>query len=93
MRTLTLALAAVTLVASLSAAMSEETKKCHIGDAALCMAEPGCHWDVNKRGCYEGPLPGQDACAAHETESVCDTDVSLGCKWDAEKKTCASQAP
>ena len=92
MKPMILILAVVTLVASLSAAVGAESEKCHIGDAALCLAEPGCHWDVNKRGCYEGPLPGQDACAAHETESVCDTDVSLGCKWNSEKKACASTA-
>jgi hypothetical protein len=91
MKTLTLILAAATLAAMSGAGLSAEGVKCSIRDSAMCLAEPGCHYDVNRRGCYEGPLPGQDACAAHEDESICVTDVSLGCKWDAEKKKCASQ--
>lgn len=92
MKTMILVFATATLAMTFGAAKAADSTKCHIGDSALCLAEPGCFWDVNKRGCYEGELPAQDACAAHETESVCVTDISLGCKWDAEKKTCASQA-
>ena len=90
MRTLTLVLAAAALAATSVAGLSAEGQKCNIRDSAMCLAEPGCHYDGNRRGCYEGPHPG-DACAAHEDQSICDTDVSLGCKWDAEKKKCTSQ--
>jgi hypothetical protein len=90
MRTTIPALAAAFLAATSYTALGADSTKCHIGDAALCFAEPGCHWDVNKRGCYEGELPAQDACAAHESESVCGTS-SFGCKWNAEEKKCASQ--
>ncbi len=91
MRTTTAALAAALWAATALTALGADSTKCHIGDAALCMGEPGCHWDVNRRGCYEGELPAQDACAAHESESVCAIS-SLGCKWNAEEKKCASQA-
>lgn len=84
------ALAAVILAATTCSALGDDSTKCHIGDAALCLGQPGCHWDVNKRGCYEGDLPAQDACAAHDAEGTCTTS-SLGCKWNAEEKKCASQ--
>ena len=34
-----------------------------IGDAALCLANPNCHWEADKRGCYPGPAAFRDACA------------------------------
>lgn len=92
MKTTILVFAIATLAMTFGAAKSAESTKCHIGDSALCLAEPGCYWDVNKRGCFEGELEAKDACAAHEDEGVCSTDVSLGCKWDAEKMICALAA-
>ena len=29
-------------------------------DAALCLANLNCHWDVDKRGCEPGPLKAED---------------------------------
>ena len=91
MRSLNLILAAAALAATSGTGLSAEGQKCSIRDSAMCLAEPGCHYDVNRRGCYEGALQAEDACASHEDQGICDTDVSLGCKWDAEKKKCVSQ--
>ncbi len=65
---------------------------CATGDSAICASDPNCHWDVEKRGCYEGPAPRVDACAAHGSESICQSDVSLGCAWNAETKACQTKA-
>ena len=65
---------------------------CRISDAALCLANPNCHWDVDKRGCEPGPLKTEDACAAHSDKGVCDSDATLGCTWSAEKNECATKA-
>ena len=66
--------------------------ECRISDSALCLANPNCHWDVDKRGCEPGPLKAGDACAAHGDKDICESDTTLGCTWSAEKKECVSQA-
>ncbi|HXG80000.1 MAG TPA: hypothetical protein VNJ31_11780 [Methyloceanibacter sp.] len=71
-------------------AAANAAEGCMIGDAALCTAEPGCHWDVNKRGCYPGPLPAQDPCAAHEKKDVCNVS-SLNCQWSDGANKCESK--
>ena len=66
-------------------------EECFIGDSALCLANPNCHWNGEKRGCYPGPAEYQDACAVHADQGVCDTDTTLGCKWSAEKSKCETK--
>ena len=56
MKTLTLILAAATLAAISGAGLSAEGVKCSIRDSAMCLAEPGCHYDVNRRGCYASTM-------------------------------------
>jgi hypothetical protein len=65
--------------------------ECMIGDSALCLADPNCHWDGEKRGCYPGPLPKQDVCVAHGDETICNAS-SLGCKWSDATSKCESKA-
>jgi hypothetical protein len=65
---------------------------CRISDSALCLANPNCHWDVDKRGCEPGPLQATDACAAHSDKGICESDTTLGCQWSADKKECVSKA-
>ena len=89
MRNMMVALMAVPLALSLGTYASAEPENCMIGDAALCLADPSCHWDGAKRGCYPGPLPKQDVCVVHEAKATCDTS-SLGCKWSAEASKCVS---
>ena len=91
MRNMMVALIAVALAPSLGADASAAAENCMIGDAALCLADPNCHWDGAKRGCFPGPLPKQDVCVVHEAKAVCDTS-SLGCKWSAETNKCVSKA-
>ena len=64
-------------------------ENCMIGDSALCLADPDCHWDASRRGCYAGPRPSEDACAVHGDKGVCEADIALGCKWAAEQNKCA----
>jgi hypothetical protein len=64
--------------------------ECATGDAAICLADPNCHWDGEKRGCYPGPGEKRDACAAHGSEGICNTS-SLGCKWSAATSKCESK--
>jgi hypothetical protein len=66
-------------------------EKCMIGDAALCLASPDCHWDADKRGCYPGQAEYQDACAAHTDQNLCDLDTSLGCKWSSSANKCETK--
>jgi hypothetical protein len=67
-------------------------KGCSTSDSAICLSLPNCHWDVNRRGCYDGPPPETaDACASHEDEALCNSDKTLGCAWNADKKACASK--
>jgi hypothetical protein len=67
-------------------------ESCATGDSAICASTPNCHWDVDKRGCYPGPLQAPDACLAHGDKAICDSDVSLGCQWSADNKKCVSKA-
>jgi hypothetical protein len=78
----------VTLTFALGASVVEE---CMIGDSALCLANPNCHWDGERRGCYPGPAQHQDACAVHRDQTICDQDTTLGCKWSAEAKACETK--
>jgi hypothetical protein len=64
-----------------------------IRDSAICAGRSDCYYDVNGRGCLQGARPYEDACAAHSDKAVCDTDISLGCKWDGAKNACASKVP
>jgi hypothetical protein len=64
--------------------------ECMIGDAALCLAAPKCHWDGQKRGCYPGSAPIRDACAAHGDKGLCATS-SLGCQWSDTDNKCVSK--
>lgn len=88
-----IAIALIALAATLGlgtfASLAEET--CSIRDSAMCLANPKCHWDGSKRGCYPGPAPYQDPCAAHEADAICASDDTLGCKWNAETKKCESK--
>jgi hypothetical protein len=84
-------LTALSLVSS-APALGLTVKGCSTSDSAICLSLPNCHWDVNRRGCYEGPPETADGCASHESESVCNSDKTLGCAWNAEKKSCATQA-
>ena len=79
----------VTFGASIVAMAADE--ECFIGDSALCLANPNCHWNGEKRGCYPGPTEYQDACAVHAEQSVCDTDTTLGCEWSADKSKCETK--
>ena len=92
MRNMMVALIAVPLALSLGTYASAAPENCMIGDSALCLADPNCHWDVQKRSCFPGPLPAQDVCAVHEDKAVCDTDDSLGCSWSAANSKCESKA-
>jgi hypothetical protein len=66
--------------------------ECAIGDAALCLANPNCHWDGERRGCYPGAAEYQDACAVHGDQKICDLDTTLGCKWSAEANKCETKS-
>ena len=81
----------VTLIAALVAmGAGAATENCMIRDFAVCAANPNCHWDYERRGCYPGPLARQNPCAVHEDSKVCETDVSLGCNWNTETNKCKS---
>ena len=67
-------------------------EKCHIGDASICLATPGCHWDYSTRGCAAGPAPKQDACAAHEDPNICNTNKTLNCAWNDTNKKCETKS-
>ena len=78
-------------VLSLAAATkSPAAEECMIGDAALCLANPNCHWEADKRGCYPGPAAFRDACAAHGAKDICNTS-SLGCQWSDADNKCESK--
>lgn len=85
-------LAALLPIAFSVSASAMTVKGCNTGDSAVCSSIPNCHWDVNRRGCYEGaPEHSVDPCASHEDEGICKTDKTLGCGWNAEKKVCETQ--
>jgi hypothetical protein len=94
MRTMIIALL-IGLVAAAFASGStraEKVKCSSIRDAAMCLEQSGCHYDVNKRHCVEGPAPKQDPCRAHEGKSLCMTDMSLGCTWSATDNKCVTKS-
>ena len=48
----------ITLIAALAAMgagafESAALENCRTGDSALCAADPNCHWNYERRGCYE----------------------------------------
>ena len=66
--------------------------ECMIGDAALCLAaDPNCHWDTEKRGCYPGPAAYQDSCAVHVDKALCAGDTTLGCRWSDSANKCETK--
>jgi hypothetical protein len=83
----------IALFLSLAASVVETSaaEECMIGDSALCLANPNCHWDGERRGCFPGPAEFQDACAAHGDQAICDGDTTLGCQWSAEAKACGTK--
>ena len=91
MRNVLFALIAACAVVATVPSTRTAAEECMIGDAALCLADPKCHWNGEKRGCYPGPAPFRDACAAHEVKSICDTS-SLGCQWSDADNKCVSKA-
>ena len=91
MRNMIVVLIAVLLALSLSTCASAAPDECSIRDSALCLANPNCHWDGEKRGCYPGPLEAADVCVVHEDKAICDTS-SLGCKWSEATNKCESKA-
>ena len=80
-----LAALAITEITSLTAAAVEN---CRTGDSDLCVSDPNCHWNFERRGCYEGAPVQEDACAAHSDQTICDADLTFGCKWNTDKKQC-----
>ncbi len=89
MRSAIVALLAVVAILALPFE-SQAAEECMIGDAALCLADPKCHWDGERRGCYPGHAPFRDACAAHEDKAICATS-SLGCQWSETANKCESK--
>jgi len=72
-------------------AAAEKVRCSAIRDSAMCVSEPTCWYDaVNGQGCSEGPRPAEDACAVHDSESICDTS-SFGCTWNTGDKKCATK--
>jgi hypothetical protein len=90
MQRLILTLIALLVAGCASTASAVALEHCMTGDSAICAADPNCHWDFQHRGCYEGPAPHEDACAAHEGKDICNGDTTIGCKWNAEKDKCES---
>jgi hypothetical protein len=88
-----LGVAFIVSLAALGAGTMESAalENCATGDSAICASDPNCHWDVDKRGCYPGPLQAPDACSAHGDKTICESDVSLGCSWSAENNTCQTR--
>ena len=90
MRSAMFALIAVCVALTVNSVPSLVAEDCMIGDAALCLAHPKCHWDGQRRGCYPGPATLSDACAAHEDMAICDIS-SLGCQWSDAAQKCESK--
>lgn len=91
MSRLVVALIALPVALGAGTFKAASAEQCMTGDSAICLADPNCHWDGEKRGCYPGAGPKQDACASHGDQAICDMDVSLGCQWSAETSTCESK--
>ena len=90
MRRMSITLIAALAMLAAGTLAAAAVENCRTGDSALCLSDPKCHWDYERRGCYEGAPQQEDACAAHSHQETCDTDLTLGCKWNAESKQCKS---
>lgn len=90
MRSLIVVLIALPLAIGALAMRSAAEENCSIRDSSLCLANPNCHWEYQRRGCEPGPATDQDGCVAHEAKDICNTDDSLGCKWSEETNKCQS---
>ena len=90
MRRLSIILVAALTSLAVGAFVAAAVEGCRTGDSAICISDPNCHWDYERRGCYEGAPVQEDACAAHGDPTICDTDLTFGCKWNAESKQCKS---
>jgi len=91
MRNMVIVLVTAAATLSLGTHARAAQDECSIRDSAMCLANKNCHWDGSKPGCYPGPAPYQDPCAAHEAEATCASDDTLGCQWHAEAKKCESK--
>jgi hypothetical protein len=76
----------LTLAALSSRATAED--HCMTRDPAVCAQDPACHWDYAKRGCYAGAAERVDPCGAHGDKTICEQDVSIGCKWSTNDNKC-----
>lgn len=90
MRHLSASLIAALAVLAAGTVEASAVEGCRTGDSAICISDPNCHWNAERRGCYEGAPVHQDACASHSDQAICDTDLTFGCKWNAESKQCKS---
>lgn len=88
MRLMIVALPAALVAIGAGTVESAAVENCRTGDSALCAADPSCHWDFERRGCYQGAPDPEDPCGAHGHRKICETDVAIGCKWTAEKNKC-----
>jgi hypothetical protein len=91
MRNVVIGLLASAALLSFATPLGAAPDECSIRDSAMCLANKNCHWDGTKPGCYPGPAPYVDPCAAHEGEAICASDDTLGCEWTAEAKKCESK--
>jgi hypothetical protein len=82
------ALLALTVAMGVGSIHATAEEHCMTGDSAVCAQDPACHWDYAKRGCYEGAGERVDPCGAHGDKTICEQDVSIGCKWSADDKKC-----
>lgn len=87
-----MALFALAATLSVSTEPRAAPDECSIRDSAMCLANKNCHWDGTKPGCYPGPAPYVDPCSSHDSEAICASDDTLGCKWTAEAKQCESKS-
>jgi hypothetical protein len=85
-----LAVTLIAAVAALSAGVvgSAAVENCRTGDSALCASDPNCHWDFERRGCYQGAAEYIDPCAVHGGKEICNADTAIGCKWNADTSKC-----
>jgi len=85
-----LAVTLIAAVAALSAGVvgSAAVENCRTGDSALCASDPNCHWDFERRGCYQGPAAHVDPCAVHDGKDICNADTTIGCKWNVDSNAC-----
>ena len=90
MRRLSITLIAALAVLAAGTSRPPAVEGCRTGDSAICISDPNCHWNAERRGCYEGAPELQDPCAAHSAQGPCDSNTTFGCKWNAESKQCKS---